>query len=69
MQTSAMPLCVRMKTHARNGSLRIEVANTGRWQANGNGNGKGTGTGLENVRQRLEQLGVHAALPGPPHVG
>jgi len=54
MQTSAMPLRVRMKTRARNSSLSIEVANTGRWSANGNG--RGTGTGLENVRQRLEQI-------------
>jgi LytS/YehU family sensor histidine kinase len=62
MQTSTMPLCVRMKTHAHKGSLKIEVANTGRWQTGGNGNGKGTGTGLENVRQRLEQI-----FPGRHH--
>ncbi len=59
MQTSALPLQIKMSAGFRNGSLRLEVANTGCWSqpsATGLSLCKGTGTGLENVRQRLEQI-------------
>lgn len=69
MQTSAMPLRVALSAYARNGSLHLEVANTGRWTRSGSSakptsnasltnapSSNGTGIGLENVRQRLEQL-------------
>ncbi|HXG67690.1 MAG TPA: histidine kinase [Blastocatellia bacterium] len=56
---SASPLRIRLTARARNGSLVVEVANTGRWlphPAQTEANANGTGTGLENVRQRLAQL-------------
>lgn len=54
MQTSALPLRIKMAARADNGSLHVEVLNTGRWSEQSNG--KGTGTGLDNVRKRLEQI-------------
>lgn len=58
MQTSAMPLKVELSARVREGSLRIEVANSGRWadRAAGLNLSSGTGIGLQNVRQRLEQI-------------
>ncbi|HKY06487.1 MAG TPA: histidine kinase [Blastocatellia bacterium] len=58
MQTSAMPLRVELSARARGDSLRIEVANSGRWadHASGLNLSNGTGIGIENVRQRLEQV-------------
>ncbi len=58
MQTSALPLRIRLSANERNGSLQIEVANTGRWAAPEKDSLRppnGTGIGLENVRQRLQQ--------------
>lgn len=53
METSAMPLRVRLTATLAAGRLEVEVANTGRIRPP---SGDGTGTGLENVRQRLAQL-------------
>jgi LytS/YehU family sensor histidine kinase len=55
MQTSAMPLRIRLTAAAKNNSMHLEVANTGRWAAGSTRRANGTGTGLENVRRRLEQ--------------
>lgn len=49
MQTSAMPLQVRLTAERRGDSLRLAIANTGRWVAAGQGNSRG----LEIVRDRL----------------
>jgi len=62
MHTSSLPLVVRLQAKIRDGALRIEVSNTGRWIEPGGREGRtngGTGTGLENVRLRLEN-----AFPG-----
>jgi len=62
MRTSPLPLVVRLRAGIRDGALRIEVSNTGRWIEPGGPEGRtngGTGTGLENVRLRLEN-----AYPG-----
>lgn len=57
IRTSPRPLRVRIRALAKAGGVTIEVANTGRWGANGTGPDfdpeNGTGVGLENVRQRL----------------
>jgi two-component system, LytTR family, sensor kinase len=59
MQRDSQPLKIQLRARRQNGSLLIEVANTGRWVETG---GKaqhradGTGLGLENLRQRLSQL-------------
>ena len=58
MQTSPMPLKIKLTVYARNGSLHVEVANTGRWiQPSGNNSTQhnSTGIGLQNVQQRLNQ--------------
>jgi LytS/YehU family sensor histidine kinase len=59
MRTSALPLKIRLKAAAPDGSLDLEVANTGRWSDESDarlpGPG-GTGTGLDNVLRRLEQV-------------
>jgi two-component system, LytTR family, sensor kinase len=59
MRTSALPLKIRLTASAQDGSLDLEVANTGRWAKQPSiirGSSNGTGTGLENVRRRLEQV-------------
>jgi hypothetical protein len=48
MQTSPMPLRLRIAASLGGGALRLEVANTGRW-----GGDEGAGIGLRNVRERL----------------
>jgi hypothetical protein len=59
MQTSSLPLSISVAARASNGSLRIEVVNTGKWvEPSQNGASpahRGAGIGLQNVRQRLEQ--------------
>jgi len=61
MQTSALPLNVKLSATTHNGTIRIEVLNTGEWkpqsayQTNRLAAPKGAGVGLENVRQRLAQ--------------
>jgi len=62
MRTSPLPLVVHLKANILDGSLMIEVSNTGRWVEPGDQEGHpraGTGTGLDNVRRRLEN-----AFPG-----
>lgn len=57
MQTSPMPLKIRVKAVVDNGNLKVEVSNTGKWlepSEDKSGNKNSTGTGLENVRRRLE---------------
>jgi len=57
MQTSTMPLKIRIRAEIENGSLKLEVANTGKWikrTARKEDDIYGTGTGLENVQKRLE---------------
>lgn len=57
MQTSPMPLKINLKALVINGTLQLEVCNSGKWveplPEMGN-NPTGTGTGLDNIRQRLE---------------
>ncbi|MGB8951465.1 MAG: histidine kinase [Candidatus Aminicenantales bacterium] len=62
MHTSSMPLIIHLKAKIRDGVLRIEVCNTGKWIESARHEGQryaGTGTGLDNVRRRLEN-----AFPG-----
>jgi len=62
MQTSAMPLSIRIRARMYNKCLKVEVYNSGKWISpapGGNNSASSTGTGLENVRQRLEN-----AFPG-----
>ena len=61
MQTSTMPLEVRLRASCGQGGLNLEVANTGYW-ADGDGSEElrpameqGIGLGLELVRKQLEQ--------------
>lgn len=61
MQTSASPLKIGLAAQVRNGTLHLEVSNTGSWVSpaeNGNDipGANGMGIGLQNVRQRLQQL-------------
>ncbi len=56
MQTSPMPLKIRIKAKITGSVLKIEVSNSGKWvePANDGTRRLGTGIGLDNVRQRLE---------------
>ncbi len=57
MQTSPMPLRIRIKAVVDDGNLKVEVSNTGKWiepSEDKSGSQNGTGTGLANVRRRLE---------------
>jgi LytS/YehU family sensor histidine kinase len=58
MQTSKLPLEIEIKSRSENGSLLLEISNSGKWidsSANGFGrNEVSTQIGLENVRKRLE---------------
>jgi signal transduction histidine kinase len=51
--TSPSPLRVRVAGRRTEGTLVIEVANTGHWRADATGT-DGTETGLDNVRSRLQ---------------
>jgi two-component system LytT family sensor kinase len=57
MQTSSMPLQVCVRASTSNGTLRLEVANTGRWlnAVRENYLTEGNGIGLRLVREHLEQ--------------
>ena len=57
MRTSPMPLIIHLNAIVRDGVLRMEVSNTGKWiepAGDRDKAGAGTGTGLENVRRRLD---------------
>lgn len=58
MQTSAMPLQIRLTAERLGSSLRVAIANTGHW-AGSDDDSKArarTGLGLQIVKQRLEHL-------------
>lgn len=57
MQTSSMPLCVRIRAWVSDGTLHLEVANTGQWlnQHRETCLAEGNGLGLRLVREQLEQ--------------
>ena len=58
MQTSPLPLNISVAAQAVNGSLRLEVVNTGKWLGPSESQVppvQGVGIGLQNVRERLEQ--------------
>jgi len=62
MQTSPMPLVIKLQAKVVEESLHLEICNSGRWtepEGPGGNGPKGTGTGLENIRRRLEN-----AFPG-----
>jgi two-component system, LytTR family, sensor kinase len=58
MQTSPLPLTIEVTATSSNGSLHLEVVNTGRWKepekVYQSQLSNGASIGLENVRQRLE---------------
>ncbi len=56
MQTSSMPLRIRLLGTIRDHQLHLEVANTGRWLTTDEAEGRSTGIGLRNLRQRLDQF-------------
>ena len=60
MRTSPMPLRVRLSASVKDGVLRVEVCNSGRWLDPGRDAQEprpaGTGTGLDNVRRRLDNV-------------
>jgi two-component system LytT family sensor kinase len=59
VRTSPAPARLRVAAHTEGDTLRIEIANTGRWcerRSPGEMFDSGAGVGLANVRQRLEHL-------------
>jgi two-component system, LytTR family, sensor kinase len=59
VRTSPAPARLRVAAHAEGDTLRIEIANTGRWYEGPSSEATfdgGAGVGLANVRQRLEHL-------------
>ena len=59
MQTSSLPVNISVAAQASNGSLRLEIINTGKWvepsESDVRTARRSVGIGLQNVRQRLEQ--------------
>lgn len=62
MHAGQTPLVIHLQARTDgNGSLQVEVANTGRWieasaaAGDGDNQSNGTGIGLRNIRRRLEQ--------------
>lgn len=53
MQSSEVPLRVRIEARVARDGLTIVVANSGSWISPSSDSGQSTGTGLDNVRQRL----------------
>jgi two-component system LytT family sensor kinase len=63
MDTSPMPLRIRIKADILQGRLRIEVLNSGSWvEPSDQDRGSGVGKGLDNVRRRLAEV-----YPGEHH--
>ena len=56
MTNNSGPLKIRIDARIRNGSLVVEIANTGRLDTRAQTNGGGTHIGLRNVRERLAKL-------------
>ena len=57
MNADSAPLVIRLSARVDNGSLRVEVANTGRLKSSDNDlRSYGAGIGLQNINQRLERL-------------
>jgi hypothetical protein len=64
MSTSPLPLRIQIKAQVRQGSLHIEIDNSGSWIAPSDQRKDGiTGIGLDNVRRRLAD-----AYPGKHHL-
>jgi len=60
MQTSPMPLKIKIEAKLNSGNLAVTISNTGKWLPQSDSvNPTGTGTGLKNIQSRLEQ-----AFPG-----
>lgn len=60
MQTSMLPLIIKIDAVVRNNNLIICVANSGKWlKESTNNNRHGTNTGLSNVMSRLEYSFPH----------
>jgi len=55
MQTSPIPLRIKIKSCVEDSQFRIEVVNTGKWLPENESHENGTGMGLKNVRERLRQ--------------
>lgn len=57
MQTTVLPLRIKLAAHRENGNLCVTVSNSGSWVRATNPSqpiyARGAGVGLENVRQRL----------------
>ena len=82
MQTSPIPLRIKIKSCVKDSQFRIEVVNTGKWLPENESHENGTGMGLKNVRERLRQRygpdqrleiwhedsSVHARVEILPHV-
>ncbi len=62
MQTSDMPLRIRIKAGLKGNVFELSVFNSGQWLPEDRDRTTGTGTGLANIRQRLEN-----AFPGRSH--
>ncbi|MEI6882864.1 MAG: histidine kinase [Bacteroidota bacterium] len=60
MQTSPMPLKIKIEAKLNSGNLTVAISNTGKWLPLSDSlTPNGTGTGLKNIQSRLEQ-----AYPG-----
>jgi LytS/YehU family sensor histidine kinase len=54
MDTSDLPLEIDVKATVNNNTIKIEIANTGKWiEHRDETNENGTGTGIKNVKERL----------------
>lgn len=71
MASGMLPLQLLVRAQVQEGTLHLEVSNTGQWAPTGCA---GTGTGLRNVRARLAELYgerarlTHRAAEGRVHV-
>lgn len=58
MQTSELPLQIKIKAYVENNKLFIQVSNSGKWYVSDNVRPQNNGAqiGIENVKKRLEQF-------------
>lgn len=56
MQTSQLPLQIKINATESNNIILIEIINTGKWVESGIANSNGANVGIENVKKRLEQF-------------